>query len=401
MTFDFETYNNQISESDIENVDISNLDINTFLKNNDMTGWYDIDNLFNSSLIADVKNTASFIRNNCDVFIVIGIGGSYLGSLAVIEALNPYFYNQTNNPQIYFLGTSLSSEYYHDLIDLIKDKNVIVNVISKSGNTLETDITYELIMGFMRKKYSEEELVKRIIITTDKEKGNLRLEADKKGYKSFVIPNNIGGRYSVFTPVGLLPIAVSNIDIESIYKGAKLANENIDNQIKYALIRHAMYQKNKVVEAYTVYEPKLYALTEWLKQLYAESLGKEEHGILPISLINTRDLHSMGQFVQDGNKILFETVINVKNSNVEVQIDKYNKSLDTINNIASLATSKAHYNGNVSNNIITMDALNEQSIGYLMQFFMISCAISGFIEGVNPFNQDGVEEYKKIIKELL
>jgi glucose-6-phosphate isomerase len=399
VTFDFETYNNQISEEDIKSYNVEG--INEFLLHSNMTGWYNIDNLFNSELISDIKKTATFIRNNCDAFIVIGIGGSYLGSLAVIEALKPYFYNQTNSPQIYFLGTSLSSDYYTDLINLIKDKDVIVNVISKSGTTLETDITYKLFMDFMKNKYSEEEIVKRVVITTDEKNGNLRSDANSFGYKSFIIPDNIGGRYSVFSPVGLLPIAVSGIDIDSIYEGVKDANANIDKQIKYAVVRHLMYQKNKVVEAFVVYEPKLYALTEWLKQLYAESLGKDGQGILPISLVNTRDLHSMGQFVQEGNKLLFETVINIENSNVKIQIDKYNKTLDGINNIASLATSKAHYKGNVSNNIITMNKLDERNIGYLLQFFMISCAISGLIEGVNPFNQNGVEEYKKIIKELL
>lgn len=366
-----------------------------------MTGWYDIDNLFNSELINDIKNTATFIRNNCNAFIVVGIGGSYLGSLAVIEALKPYFYNQTNNPEIYFLGTSLSSQYYHDLIDLIKDKDIIVNVISKSGNTLETEISYNLIMDFMKKKYNEKELSNRIIITTDKEKGSLRLEANKNGYKSFVIPNNIGGRYSVFSPVGLLPIAVSGIDINELHNGAKEANNNMSKQIEYAIVRDEMYKSGKVVEAYVVYEPKLYALTEWLKQLYAESLGKNEQGILPISLVNTRDLHSLGQFVQDGNKILFETVINVKNSDADIKIDKYNKSLEQLNSIASIATSKAHNNGSVSNNVITLDTLNENNIGYLLQFFMVSCAVSGILENVNPFNQDGVEEYKRIMKELL
>lgn len=401
MKFDFETYNNQISDEDIKKYNIDNSEITTFLEKNTMTGWYDINKLFEHNLIEDIKKTASFIRHNCDAFVVIGIGGSYLGSLAVIEALKPYFYNQTSNPQIYFLGTSLSSEYYSDLINLLKDKDIIVNVISKSGNTFETDIAYQLIMNLMEKKYSEEELVKRIIVTTDDDSGDLRLDVTENKYKSFIIPDNVGGRYSVFTPVGLLPIAVSGIDIEAIYEGVKAANENIEIQIKYALIRHLMYQKKKVVEAFVVYEPKLYALTEWLKQLYAESLGKEGLGILPISLVNTRDLHSMGQYVQDGTKIIFETVINIKHSNVDVIIDKYNKSLDELNNTASLATSKAHYKGNVLNNIITMDTLNEHNIGYLLQFFMISCAINGFLEGVNPFDQAGVEEYKKIMRELL
>jgi glucose-6-phosphate isomerase len=403
IRFDFDTYiKNFISESEYSDYNHYLSDIDSYLNSNkDGMGWYCLDSLSHADLINDINSTADYIRNNCDVFIVIGIGGSYLGASAVIEALKPYFYNHKEYPEIYFLGTSLSSDYYYDLINLIKNKDVIVNVISKSGTTLETDIAYSLLMDFMVNKYSEKELQKRIIITTDKEKGLLREEVKQNGYKSFVIPSNIGGRYSVLTPVGLLPIAVANINLNELFKGAREANKEIDYQTRYAIIRNILSKKDKIVEAFVVYEPKLYAFTEWLKQLYGESLGKEEKGILPISLINTRDLHSLGQFVQEGNKILFETVINVEKSNRNINVDKYNKLLSEINNIASISTSKAHLKGAVPNNIITVEKLDEYTLGYLLQFFMASCAISGYIENVNPFNQEGVEEYKNIMRSLL
>ncbi|HHT37879.1 MAG TPA: glucose-6-phosphate isomerase [Mollicutes bacterium] len=402
IKFDFKTYTNDLLSDEIlrgYEKKLSNLD--NFLNTNPNMAWNEVDNLFDETIISDIDATAQYIKNNCDVFLVLGIGGSFLGSKAVIDALNPYFYNETKNPKIYFAGNHLSSDYYHDLLELVKDKNVIVNVISKSGTTLETSIGYDLIMTFMKSKYNDEELKKRIIITTDKEHGTLRQEVINNGYKSFAIPSDIGGRFSVFTPVGLLPIAVSGINIKRLYDGAKKATENIDNQIKYAIIRAEMYKKGKTAEAFVVYEPKLYSFAEWLKQLYAESLGKGEKGILPISFVNTKDLHSSGQFVQEGNKILFETVINVLISNNNIYISKYNKTLTDINNIASTGTSIAHKKGNVLNNVISIESLNEESIGFLLQFFMISCVINGYLEDINPFGQNGVEEYKKAIKELL
>jgi len=256
-------------------------------------------------------------------------------------------------------------------------------------------------MDLMREKYDGAELKKRIIITTDEHHGSLREEVNHSGYKSFVMPNNIGGRYSVLSPVGLIPMAVSNINIRNIYKGAKEASNNIEHQIRYAIIRKLINEQGKTVEAFVAYEPKLYAFTEWLKQLYGESLGKNEQGVLPISFINTRDLHSLGQFVQQGNKILFETVLNVENSNNDIGLEQYKKSLNDINNIASKATSIAHLKGGVLNNVINTKELNEESVGYLFQFFMISCYISGFLENVNPFNQEGVEEYKSVMRELM
>lgn len=402
IKFDFNTYvKDFISEDQIKKYQMITPQIEEYLNTNDMAGWYHLDKLFNKVLLNDINQTATYIRDNCDVFLVLGIGGSYLGAASGIEALNQYYYNNSMSPQIYFVGHNLSSDYYHDLINNIKEKSIIINVISKSGSTLETKLAYQLIMDLMRSKYSEQELKKRVIVTTDEETGALRTEVNEQGYKSFVLPRNIGGRYSVFTPVGLLPMAVSKIDIEKLYIGSKEANDNLENQIKYAVIRKLLYDQGKLVEAYVVYEPKLYSFTEWLKQLYGESLGKKEQGILPISFINSRDLHSLGQFIQQGNKILFETVINIKKSNHDIKIDQYDKSLNDINNIASKATSIAHFNGNVLNNIIDVDALNEETLGYLFQFFMTSCAISGYLEDVNPFDQEGVEEYKRIMRELL
>ncbi|NLL44259.1 MAG: glucose-6-phosphate isomerase [Mollicutes bacterium] len=403
ITFDFKTYTkNFISKEEINKYINKKKDIKKYLDNKiDMMGWYNVDKLFDLKLIQNILRTATYIRESCDVFLVIGIGGSYLGAFAFIEALNPYFYNNQKKPAIYFVGTSLSTEYYYDLVNLIKDKDIIVNVISKSGTTLESAIGYDIILKLMKEKYNNEELKKRIIITTDENSGELRKEVNKEGYQSFIIPNNIGGRFSVFSPVGLLPIAVSGFDLENLSKGIKEAYSNLDKAIEYAAIRKIMYDKGKNIEAFVVYEPKLYAFMEWLKQLYGESLGKNDQGLLPISLINTRDLHSLGQYLQEGKKIIFETVINIEKSNNQLYLNKYQKTLDEINNIASLATSKAHLKGNVLNNVITIKKLNERSLGCLMQFFMISCAISGYLEGVNAFDQLGVEEYKKIMHDLL
>lgn len=367
----------------------------------DMTGWVDLPSLFNNELVGDIRATADYIRNNCDVLLNIGIGGNYLGTMAVIESLKLYFYNDNIKPEIYFLGTSLSSDYYHDLIEKIKDKDIIINVMSKSGSTFETMLFYKLIMKIMKEKYSEEELKRRIIIITNDKKEYFLEESKKNGFKTFYIPDSIGGRYSVFTPAGLLPIAVSGINIDEIYRGALDANKDITKQIEYAITRKEMLDNNKFIEAFISYEQKLSYLLEWLKQLYAESLGKNNNGILPIAIINTRDLHSLGQYIQEGKKILFETIIHVKNSNNSIQIDEYNKTLDEINDIARISTTKAHEEENILNNTIIIDKLNEYNIGYLLQFFMISCSISGYLQNVNAFNQDGVERYKSIMRELL
>lgn len=402
IRFDFSTYmNNYVSKYKLKSFIDSKDDIKNYLSAGDMRGWYSLDDLFDELLIKDIKDTSKFIKNNADVFLVIGVGGSYMGACSVIESLSPYFYNQTKKPSIYFLGHNLSSKYYSDLLKMIEDKKVIVNFISKSGRTLEIDIAYQVIMEFMNKKYDEEELRQRVIMTTDEFDGFLREETNKYGFKSFVIPKNIGGRYSVFTPVGLLPISVSGIDIDELYRGARDSFKNIDEMIYYAGVRNELFKQKRYVESFVVYEPKLYFFTEWLKQLYGESLGKNNQGILPISFINTRDLHSLGQFVQEGNKILFETMINIRNTSSDIQIEKYNKSMFEINNIVSISVSEAHLQGDVPSILIELEEISPYTIGYLLQFFMTSCAISGYIEGVNPFNQDGVEQYKKIITEKL
>lgn len=336
--------------------------------------------------INDINNTAEYIRRNCDLFLVIGIGGSYMGSLAVIESLKPYFYNEFEKIKLYFAGTSLSKKYIQDLEKLIINKNIILNVISKSGSTLEVKLAYELIEKLMKNKYSNDELKKRIIITT--EQGNsLWNESIDKGYKLYEMNKNIGGRFSVFTVAGLLPIAVSGLNISELIRGSKDADNFSEDKFLYALLRDSLYKRGKIVEAYVVYEPKLYYITEWLKQLYSESLGKKNTGILPISVVNTRDLHSLGQFFQEGPRILFETNILFRENN-------------GLNEKIVDAVGVSHNMNEVVINNIMMDRLDEYNIGYLLQFFMISVSISGYIADVNAFNQEGVEIYKDNLKKI-
>lgn len=393
IKFDFNL--DQIKGSERETIKIEQI----FDKKRDMLGWFDIDDLFNEELITDINQTKDKLKEKADVLLVIGVGGSYLGALALIESLNPYFYNDIKKPKVYFLGSSLSSEYYHDLINIIKDQNIIVNVVSQSGKTTEIKLIYQLVMDFMRKKYGND-LKDRIIITTG-ENSPLIEEAKANNYKLFIIKNNIPGRYSVFTPSGLLAAAVMDVDLKKLYQGVKQAHENFEQQINYALIRKEMIDKGKKVEAYVIYEPKLKAFAEWFQQLYAESLGKNNQGLLPIIVNNTKDLHSLGQYIQDGDKILFETVFKVKKVNKDLYLPFYQKSFNEINNLAADATTKAHRQEYILNNIIEIEEINEFTIGYLMQFFMTSCVISAHLEKVNPFNQDAVEKYKKELLTLL
>ncbi len=305
LKFDFETYmKKELNNKDILN-EIENIKIK--LNNDPLTSWFNLDKCINKSILEKIIKTSNYIKNNCDVFIVIGAGGSVLGSRAVIDSLSPYF--KKNNPKIIYLGTSLSSYYLEEVLDYIKDKEVILNVISKSGSTLETNLYFNILKEVLKTKYIDEELKKRIIITTDKNNGPLRKLIKEKGYKSFVFPSDIGGRYATLTVVGLLPIAVSGINIKEIIKGATELDKS--RAFNYAVIRHLL-NKEKVVESFTIYEPKLNSLVELIKQLMAESQGKNQLGILPILSINTGDLHSMGQYYQEGNPILFETVINVE-----------------------------------------------------------------------------------------
>ena len=321
-----------------------------------------------------------------------------MGSKAVIEALSPMY--DRKKPEIIFLGTDLCSENYSETLKYIKDKSVIVNVISKSGTTLEPSIAFSLVMDVMNEKYTEEELKNRIIVTTDPETGDLRELANLKGYVTFTVPQKVGGRFSCLTPVGLLPIAVAGINIIKLIEGARLSYERIDRAIEYAVIRDIMYKKGKIIESFTVYNPKLYYFTEWLKQLFAETQGKDKKGVLPISCVNTRDLHSLGQFLQEGHDIIFETVLGI-DKDVKVTLEKYDMELNSLNNIALDKVGLAHSNGATPSNIITIDEKNESTIGELIHFFILAAIVGALLIDVNPFDQPGVQEYKKLINEEL
>ena len=381
----FEKYNTQVSH--IKNI----LD-----NGGEMLDWYDLNKCISPKEIDKIKKVSQYIKNNCDIFIVIGIGGSFLGAKAVIDALSPYF--TKNKPEIIFAGTSLSECYLKELIEYIDNKRIIINVISKSGTTLEPSIAFDIIYQKMQKKYSKEELKKRIIITTDPEKGILRKLAQENDYETFDIPIQIGGRYSVLTVVGLLPIAVAGYNIDDLLFGAK--NVNIDLAFQYAIIRDILYKENKLVELFTFYEPKLEYFVEWLKQLFGETQGKNKKGILPSSSNNTRDLHSLGQFYQDGTPIIFETIIGIETGGT-LKNNLYNYVVEDINMIALKQVAYAHLKAGVESNLIIIDKINEYNIGMLIYFFELAAAIGGYLLGVNPFDQTGVTAYKKLIENEL
>lgn len=396
---DFNRYTSKfISEGDKVKFQRQRKKIINELINGELSYLNDINSYVSRNELNDIIKTSKYIQNNCDVFIVIGIGGSYMGSKAIIEALLPTF--NRKKPEIIFIGTDLSSDYYKEVIDYIKDKEVIVNVISKSGNTLEPNIAFEIIDYIMQGKYTPEVLKERVIVTTDKKNGSLRKIAIENDYKSFTIPEMIGGRFSVFTPVGLLPLAVAGIDILELLEGFIEGQNYIDESVEYAITREILFKKGKQVEAFTVYNPKLYYFTEWLKQLFAETQGKSSKGILPISNINTRDLHSMGQFLQEGNAIVFETVIEIDKAQT-IMIMKYNKTLNEINKIAREKVCVAHYKDKTPSNIITIEILNERSIGELIKFFITAAIAGAILINVNPFDQPGVEKYKILVNEAL
>lgn len=387
-------------------------------------GWVDLPSNIDRDEILDIKNTAEKIKDNTDVLIVIGIGGSYLGARACIEALSHNFYNglskeDRKTPEIYYVGNNLSSDYILDLLDIIKDKDISINVISKSGTTTEPAIAFRIFREYIEKKYSKDEAKERIYITTDREKGALKKLAQDQGYKTFVIPDDVGGRYSIFTPVGLLPIAVAGIDIDQLLEGAKSGEEEYSNKnmeenpaYEYAAIRNILYNRGKDIEILVNYEPPLNYLSEWWKQLYGESEGKDNKGIYPSSVNFTTDLHSLGQFIQDGKRNLFETTIIIEESKRDIVLKKEledldglnyldGKTLNFVNHKAFEGTLKAHIEGGVPNLIIRLPKLNEFYFGKLIYFFEKACGISGYLLGVNPFNQPGVEEYKNNMFELL
>lgn len=387
-------------------------------------GWLNWPSKYGKREFEKIKKCAKRIQENSDVLVVIGIGGSYLGARAVIESLTNSFYNLQDKaerkfPQILYVGNNLSSTYINDMIELIQDKDISINVISKSGTTTEPAIAFRIFRNLLEDKYGIKEAQKRIFVTTDQEKGALKQLADEEGYETFVIPDNIGGRYSVLTPVGLLPIAVAGIDIDKLMAGAQFAEEKYNDSelkyndcYKYAAARNVLYKKNKNIEILACYNPKLHYIIEWWKQLFGESEGKELKGIFPAGVEFTTDLHSLGQYIQEGQRSLFETVLYVakENSDIKINYEEDNldglnyladKTLNFVNKKAMQGTVAAHVAGGVPNIIIKMDKLDEETIGHLIYFFEKACAVSGLLLGVNPFNQPGVEKYKTNMFKLL
>ena len=388
---------------------------------NAFLGWVDLPENYDKEEFERIKIAAEKIKKSCDILVVIGIGGSYLGARAAIEFVKSPLYNnlKKDTPDIYFAGNNISTTALTELISICDGKDVCVNVISKSGTTTEPAVAFRVFKAMLTEKYGEEGAKERIFVTTDKARGTLKQFSDAAGYETFVVPDDVGGRYSVLTAVGLLPIACAGIDIDAMMKGAQDARnafstpEISDNEaIKYAVIRNALLRKGKAVEILVGYEPYMLMLNEWWKQLYGESEGKDNKGILPDSVVFSTDLHSLGQYIQDGQRNLFETVINIKDPgakfvipNDPANVDGLNfisgKELDYVNKTAMLATLIAHNDGGVPNILIEIDDRTAYSFGYLVYFFEFACAISGYILGVNPFDQPGVEAYKKNMFALL
>ncbi len=388
---------------------------------NDFLGWVTLPEDYDKEEFARIKKAAEKIKSDSDVLIVIGIGGSYLGARAAIEFLKgPYFNSlRKGTPEIYFTGNSISGSDLSDVLALCEGKRVSVNIISKSGTTTEPAIAFRVFRKYLEEQYGEEEAAKRIYCTTDKARGTLKALADEKGYECFVVPDDVGGRFSVLTAVGLLPIAAAGADIDRLMQGAKAGmvkynNPNMEENdcYTYAALRNAFYRKGKSVELLVSYEPRFTMMAEWFKQLFGESEGKDNKGLFPASVTFSTDLHSMGQFVQDGSRLMFETVVTFGSSDKDVVIEEESNNGDGLNFLAgknmSFVNSKAfegtvlaHTDGGVPNLIINVDAPNEENLGELIYFFEKACAISGYMLGVNPFDQPGVESYKKNMFALL
>ena len=391
---------------------------------NDFLGWIDLPVAYDKEEFARIKKAAEKIKNDSEVLLVIGIGGSYLGARAAIEFLRHGFYNNVSKeirktPEIYYVGNSISSSYIQGLVDVIGDRDFSVNMISKSGTTTEPAIAFRVFKEMLEKKYGKKKAAERIYATTDRVKGALKKVADEEGYETFVVPDDVGGRFSVLTAVGLLPIAVSGADIDKLMEGAASGRELALNQpfasndaLQYAAVRNILHRKGKSVEILANYEPSLHYVSEWWKQLYGESEGKDQKGIFPASVDLTTDLHSMGQFIQDGARIMFETVLNVEKSSAEltigeeaVDLDGLNylagKTVDFVNKSAMNGTILAHTDGNVPNLMVKIPEQNEFYLGQLFYFFEFACGVSGYVSGVNPFDQPGVESYKRNMFALL
>ena len=429
VTFDYSKTAGFISAEEIQNMKASVLCAKDVLLSktgagNDFLGWIDLPVDYDKDEFARIKKAAAKIQSDSDVLLVIGIGGSYLGARAAIEFLTHSFYNvlpkaERKTPEIYFVGNSISSKYIRDLQDVLKGKDFSINIISKSGTTTEPAIAFRVFKEMLIEKYGREEANRRIYATTDKARGALKNLANQEGYESFVVPDDVGGRFSVLTAVGLLPIAVSGADIDQLMEGAAYGRTKAlecayeeNPALLYAAIRNILLRKGKQVEIVANYEPSLHYVSEWWKQLYGESEGKDQKGIFPAAVDLTTDLHSMGQFIQDGARIMFETVINVEESEAEVVLkeeevdtDGMNylagRNVDFVNKSAMNGTILAHTDGQVPNLKVNVPKQDAYRLGQLFYFFEFACGISGYLLGVNPFNQPGVESYKKNMFALL
>ena len=429
ITFEYASAAPFVADHEVENMKKITMDAKELLVSktgpgNDFLGWIDLPVNYDKEEFARIKKAAAKIQSDSEVLLVIGIGGSYLGARAAIEFLRHGFYNmiskeQRKTPEIYFVGNSISSTYLKNLVDVIGDRDCSINMISKSGTTTEPAIAFRVLKEMMEKKYGKEEAAKRIYATTDKARGSLKSLATEEGYETFVVPDDVGGRFSVLTAVGLLPIAVSGANIDKLMEGAAAGRELALNSafedndaLKYAALRNIMLRKGKAIEILCNYEPAVHYVSEWWKQLYGESEGKDQRGIFPASVDLTTDLHSMGQFIQDGTRNMFETVINVEQSRETITINEEPVDLDGLNYLAGQTvdfvnksamngTILAHTDGQVPNFMIKVPEMNEFYLGELFYFFEFACGVSGYILGVNPFNQPGVESYKKNMFALL
>ena len=387
---------------------------------NDFLGWYDLPTNYDKEEFARIKAAAERIKKNSDILIVIGIGGSYLGARAAIEFLKSPFYNslKKDTPDIYYVGNNISPTYLNDILSICEGKDISVNVISKSGTTTEPALAFRVFRDLVEKKYGKEGAKERIFATTDAKKGTLKELSDKEGYETFVIADDVGGRFSVLTAVGLLPIAVAGCDIDALMEGAQIAQKELsadfenNDCFKYAAYRNVLYRKGKALELLVTYDPSFTMMTEWFKQLFGESEGKDGKGLFPSSVTFSTDLHSLGQYIQEGERLFFETVLDIKTpkkdfflENDEANLDGLNfltnQNMSVVNRRAFQATVLAHSEGGVPNLVLELDDTNEKSLGYLIYFFEKACAVAGYVLGVNPFNQPGVESYKKNMFALL
>ena len=426
VSFNFSYASDFLRENDLKGLESQVRDAHNMINEksglgNDFLGWVTLPYDYDKEEFSRIKKAAEKIRKDTDILIVIGIGGSYLGARAAIEFLKGPYYNSLRGdaPEIYFAGNSISGSYLSDMLALCEGKRVSVNIISKSGTTTEPAVAFRVFRKYLEEHYGEEEAAKRIYCTTDKARGTLKALADEKGYECFVVPDDVGGRFSVLTAVGLLPIAAAGADIDKLMEGAAIAAEKYNNPdmytndcYTYAAIRNALYRKGKLVELLVSYEPRFALMAEWFKQLFGESEGKDNKGLFPASVIFSTDLHSMGQYVQDGSRLMFETVVGFGESDKDVVIEKEDndgdglnflagKTMSFVNQKAFEGTVLAHTDGGVPNLVINVDKPDEENLGELIYFFEKACAVSGYVLGVNPFDQPGVESYKKNMFALL